>query len=314
LAPNTNWGNSFANNNPVNTICSLRFSQPLRLGFRGPEVRRLQQFLNSFPDTVVASYGDGSRGRETDFFGPATKLAVMKFQRKYAGDILYPNGYMEPTGDWWHATLQKANAIIASECGAIPNSGVTPGQTGYLPNDNSCSLNVHVCGEIERQCAYSLYAYSNNCGTENKTFNNVCELNRVGARLLYYGDCKTTGGYVPPSGNSSIISILNSAQVHVDASARLVSLSFLNNVDINSVNLNDYTPVINGTSFKLVSKSTGGPALGSNYVTVTTKMTTNPSTFLKKTNNAIYLRYKNGTKTNTVFFDYNNGNNAGSCD
>lgn len=56
---------------------------PLSLGSVGPEVKALQVLLNSDWQTRVASSGDGSPGQETDYFGPKTRLALIKFQQKY---------------------------------------------------------------------------------------------------------------------------------------------------------------------------------------------------------------------------------------
>ena len=53
------------------------------VGSRTSEVISLQKILNSDTDTQVSSSGPGSPGNETNFFGPATKKAIQKFQVKY---------------------------------------------------------------------------------------------------------------------------------------------------------------------------------------------------------------------------------------
>ena len=71
------------------------FNRTLSPGAKHADVKRLQQILNSDPDTRVSSSGAGSPGNETTFFGGATKKAVQKFQVKYGiakpGDTGYGN-------------------------------------------------------------------------------------------------------------------------------------------------------------------------------------------------------------------------------
>ena len=69
---------------------SLVFTRGLEIGKIGEDVKRLQQLLNSDPDTRIAVSGIGSPGNETEYFGSLTEKAVQKFQLKYgvlsAGD------------------------------------------------------------------------------------------------------------------------------------------------------------------------------------------------------------------------------------
>ncbi|RJR13401.1 hypothetical protein C4585_02170 [Candidatus Parcubacteria bacterium] len=102
----------------------------LRLRNDPQEVLKLQQFLNSDPDTVIASSGPGSPGNETTRFGSLTAAAVKKFQLKYASEILYPLGLTQPTGNVYGSTRDKINALA---CGspALLNSipSTTPATT-----------------------------------------------------------------------------------------------------------------------------------------------------------------------------------------
>ncbi len=60
------------------------FTKVLKLGTSGADVKRLQQVLNSDPDTQIAESGVGSSGNETEYFGSATRKALQKFQEKYS--------------------------------------------------------------------------------------------------------------------------------------------------------------------------------------------------------------------------------------
>ena len=64
-------------------VVSALFSRALSVGKTHADVKRLQVLLNSDPETQVAKFGVGSPGKETLYFGSATRAAVMKFQLKY---------------------------------------------------------------------------------------------------------------------------------------------------------------------------------------------------------------------------------------
>jgi hypothetical protein len=67
------------------------FTKTLRFGSRGEDVKKLQEFLNT-QGFLVAKYGNGSVGKETKYFGPLTRSALIRFQ-KYVG--LKPSGVLD---------------------------------------------------------------------------------------------------------------------------------------------------------------------------------------------------------------------------
>lgn len=62
---------------------SAVFNKILSPGKSTPDVKRLQQLLNSDPDTRITASGVGSPGKETTYFGALTVKAIKKFQVKY---------------------------------------------------------------------------------------------------------------------------------------------------------------------------------------------------------------------------------------
>lgn len=78
---------------PVANTSPFMFTRDLRLGSTGEDVKALQQFLNTH-GYAVALTGIGSKGSETSYFGPRTKIALAKFQ---AGNSITPAaGYFGP--------------------------------------------------------------------------------------------------------------------------------------------------------------------------------------------------------------------------
>ncbi len=92
---------------------SCNFMMDLKTGSTGPDVKALQMFLNSDPDTRVAATGVGSAGMETEYYGPATGAAVSKFQVKYRAEILSPAGLVNPTGYFGPGSRAQANKLCA---------------------------------------------------------------------------------------------------------------------------------------------------------------------------------------------------------
>ena len=91
------------------------FTQNLSQGSRGRDVRYLQILFNKDRATQVSQTGAGSPGNETEYFGPATFNAALRFQEKYADEVLKPIGLSRPTGFVGSRTREKLNAILRGE-------------------------------------------------------------------------------------------------------------------------------------------------------------------------------------------------------
>lgn len=92
-------------------VCPFTWTRDLSVGDTGMDVMKLQQLLNSDPETRVAASGVGSAGMETEYFGSLTADAVSKMQVKYRSDILTPAGLVNPTGYFGPSSRAKANAL-----------------------------------------------------------------------------------------------------------------------------------------------------------------------------------------------------------
>ncbi|MFA5130374.1 MAG: DUF2341 domain-containing protein [Patescibacteria group bacterium] len=99
-------------NVPVKNFPRRPFTVNLKPGQVSNDVKRLQIFLNQFPDTQIAKIGAGSPGKETRTYGPLTKAAVKKFQEKFAGEILMPMGLKKGTGVCAQSTRSKINTML----------------------------------------------------------------------------------------------------------------------------------------------------------------------------------------------------------
>lgn len=81
----------------VDVLPKFLFSKDLYLGLSDPDVKVLQKTLNSL-GFVISTYGPGSVGNETNYFGEKTKQAVVRFQEARASEILAPYGFRKGTG------------------------------------------------------------------------------------------------------------------------------------------------------------------------------------------------------------------------
>ncbi len=98
------------------------FTRDLTVGSTGADVKALQQWLNANGYTV-ASTGAGSPGRESTYFGPATKAAVKKFQTAKG---------ITPVAGFFGSKTRAAVAAMAVVL-PPPTGGTTPPPTGGTP-------------------------------------------------------------------------------------------------------------------------------------------------------------------------------------
>ncbi len=83
---------------------SAEFKARLETGSKGEEVRLLQTCLSRDPEVYPEA-------QITGYFGSATKAAVIRFQEKFAEEILKPWGYTKGTGVVGKTTRAKLNEV-----------------------------------------------------------------------------------------------------------------------------------------------------------------------------------------------------------
>ena len=102
----------------VSTAQAQILTRGLQFGSVGNDVKTLQQWLNSDPDTQIAKNGAGSPGLETTKFGPATRAAVQKFQLKY--------GIVKKGGGGYGMVGPKTRAKLEEVFGGVEIKPATP--------------------------------------------------------------------------------------------------------------------------------------------------------------------------------------------
>jgi hypothetical protein len=83
----------------------FHFERDLGIGSVGPDVKKLQIFLNT-NGFHVADTGPGSPGHEINVFDANTRAALIEFQQAHAAQILVPYGIAKATGFLGSATRE----------------------------------------------------------------------------------------------------------------------------------------------------------------------------------------------------------------
>lgn len=85
--------------------CQTSFDRAMALGDKGDNVKCLQTFLAGQGSDIYPA------GTVSGFYGSLTQQAVVRFQAKYASEILTPLGLTAPTGRVGLATLAKIRSL-----------------------------------------------------------------------------------------------------------------------------------------------------------------------------------------------------------
>ena len=102
------------------------FASDLAEGTTSTEVKYLQIALNMDTATQVAVEGFGAPGNESSYFGNRTKAGLIRFQQKYASEILTPQGKTLATGVFDEFTKAKLNRILAGIPAGSPSAVASP--------------------------------------------------------------------------------------------------------------------------------------------------------------------------------------------
>lgn len=88
----------------IEKVNNSNINQDLQYGSTGKQVQKLQECLSNFPDIYESQ-------KITSNFGNETKEAIIKFQEKYADEVLTPNGLSKGTGKVGLSTRTKLNEL-----------------------------------------------------------------------------------------------------------------------------------------------------------------------------------------------------------
>jgi len=151
------------------------FDTNLKYGTLSQDIKYLQIFLNADPSTQVSQTSYGSPGNETIYFGPKTLKAVIRFQEKYASEVLSPWNISNGTGYVGTSTRKKINQLLEQyRSGIAPGEPLTYCGDGIIQTPNGKGI-YEVCDStnLKSQTCYGLGYVSGtlSCSSDCITYN-----------------------------------------------------------------------------------------------------------------------------------------------
>ncbi len=225
---------------------SVQFTSDLKLNTRSNEVFLLQKALNSDTQTRVSEEGAGSPGQETDFFGEKTKNAVIRFQEKYASQILEPLNLSTGTG----VVGARTRSVLNSQFGGssfntdtVLNQNTSSDNTvsNWEENNNYPVITAVMPGEVVDPRNIPVTIFGENFNSKNTVYLSVQDLEIFDG---YSTDGKTITLFLNTVFLDAVENLVNSTAQSNDPVSRQKTIDALK-LEFNSVGKNGvYVPAV----------------------------------------------------------------------